>query len=155
ILLNSISVSLAPLMLSTLYGPTVVGWFALAQRVVARPLQVVENSVSQVYIRHAAQLRAERPTELLWFHLKVTAGMFALALPYAGVLVITGPWLFSAIFGDIWHSAGVYTRILAVGILFEIALSPTSHVLSVLRRQDLFLMTEIVRFLVLFLALVT
>lgn len=144
-LLNSFGMGLPPLFLAAQYGPQVVGWFALGQKVLGAPLSVIAASVNQVYIADAAKALHTDPERLRPLLGKALIGVACVAVPYVVVVVLAGPTVFSFMFGAGWAEAGTYVRILAVMCLLEAMASATGGVLDVLERQDLHLAREITR----------
>lgn len=143
--INSLHVAVAPLLLAALYGASVAGWFALAQRVVGTPLTLVTTSVGQVYTgasAEAAHRTPERLPGLLW---KVIRGMSVVAVPYAIGIALVARALVVVVFGQEWETAGVYMQVMVLASLFEALANPTGGVLDILERQDLHLVREVTR----------
>lgn len=135
-LLNSAGLQLPSLVLLSLYGPQVAGWFALSQRVIAVPMTLLGTSVSQVYTGRAAELARTAPEELRMLFDRTAARMFLLALVPTAVLALIAPWLFGVVFGSDWTQAGRYTQILAPMFLVQFAVVPLSQTLNILERQE-------------------
>jgi O-antigen/teichoic acid export membrane protein len=148
-LMNSVGLTLPTLVLGAFYNPQVVGWFALAQRVIARPVQLFAGSISQVYNGEIAKALTTDPRALPRILARVIVLMAAIALPYIAVLTLAGPRLFSFVFGTAWTEAGVYARLLAVGFVFQACISPVGDTLELLQRQDLYMIRECIRLAVL------
>lgn len=145
LLLNSFGLQLPLLLLVAFYSPQVVGWLALAQRVLGIPLGLIAAAVSQVYVSESARALHTAPEQLPRLLMQVTWGMLAIALPYVGLLALVAPMLFPLVFGPEWAEAGVYVRLLAVMFLLDGIATPTGGTLDVLERQDLHLLREIIR----------
>ncbi len=144
-LLNNLGVALPALVLAALYGPRVVGWFALAQRILAAPLNLVAASVNQVFVSEAARTADANLGELRRALAKALVGIMLVALPYIVVLVLAGPGVFRFVFGAEWAESGVYVRVLAVMCFVEAVATATGGTLDVLQRQDLHVAREIIR----------
>jgi O-antigen/teichoic acid export membrane protein len=136
------------ILFSAFYGSEVAGWFMLGQSVIAAPLNIVVDSVSQVYFGEIARLGRYDPKSMRQIYLKLT-GRLALigAIPVA-VICTFAPWAFSVIFGQGWEIAGVYVQILGLMFAVRFAVIPLQHTLNALERQDLLLIWEITRFIV-------
>lgn len=137
-LVKQIGENLPVLLLSLMFAPAVVGFYAVANRLIRLPVGVVSESLRKVYLQRVAQ-RLNSGATLRGDLLKVTIGMLGVgALPTA-FLVVAGPWLFGLLLGDRWVAAGEYSRILAPWLLAMFAAAPASTAYIVLRRQSLWL----------------
>ncbi|MGB9872487.1 MAG: lipopolysaccharide biosynthesis protein, partial [Anaerolineae bacterium] len=137
-LLDSMGLQVPQLLFAAFYGAEVAGWFALGQRVIAAPLNIVVDSVAQVYFGEAARLPRDDPKAMKRLFLKLT-GRLALVggLPVA-LICSLAPWFFAFVFGPGWETAGRYVQILGVMFAVRFATVPLSHTLNVLERQDLY-----------------
>ena len=144
-LLNSIGLYGPALLLAAFYGPQVAGWFALSQRVVAVPLAVLGNAVGYVYdgeFAYAASHSDERLSPLFWRTVKV---MSSVGLLVVVLVTLPAPWSFPIVFGREWGEAGVYVQVLSLMFLARFVSTPIAGTLDVLERQDLHLLREIAR----------
>jgi O-antigen/teichoic acid export membrane protein len=141
-LLDALGLQLPQILFAAFYGAEVAGWFALGQRVIAAPLNIVVDSVSQVYFGEAARLPRDNPKAMRSLFLKLT-GRLALTggLPVA-VICALAPWFFTIVFGPGWEMAGRYVQILGLMFAVRFAIVPLSHTLNVLERQDLYLIWD-------------
>jgi O-antigen/teichoic acid export membrane protein len=141
-LLDALGLQLPQILFAAFYGAEVAGWFALGQRVIAAPLNIVVDSVGQVYFGEAARLPRDNPKTMRSLFLKLT-GRLALTggLPVA-VICALAPWFFTIVFGPGWETAGRYVQILGLMFAVRFAIVPLSHTLNVLERQDLYLIWE-------------
>jgi O-antigen/teichoic acid export membrane protein len=145
ILLNALGLEAAVLVIVALYGTDVGGHFALAQRVIQLPVTVVGVAIAQVYFAEAAQVARERPGDLRRLFWRTTRALIATALVPSVVGGLAAPFLFGPIFGDAWVEAGRFVAILAPMYFLIFVTSPTGATLDILERQDLRLLREIVR----------
>lgn len=144
-LLDALGLQVPQLLFAAFYGAEVAGWFALGQRVIAAPLNIVVDAVAQVYFGEAARLPKDELTATRRLFLKLT-GRLALAggLPVA-LICSLAPWFFTFIFGSNWKTAGRYVQILGVMFAVRFATVPLWHTLNILERQDLHLLWDAVR----------
>jgi O-antigen/teichoic acid export membrane protein len=145
ILLNTLGLEAAVLVVVALYGTDVGGHFALAQRVIQLPVTVVGVAIAQVYFAEAAQVARERPSDLRRLFWRTTRALMAVAIAPAVLGGLAAPFLFGPVFGDAWHEAGQFVAILAPMYFLIFVTSPTGATLDILERQDLRLVREIVR----------
>ncbi|MBE0447462.1 MAG: oligosaccharide flippase family protein [Actinobacteria bacterium] len=135
--LNSLGLQAPVLLLTAFYGPQVVGWFAFAQRVTSMPLNLVGQSLAQVYFGEAAQLAREDPRRLRMRFLGISRRLLLIGAGPVIFLGLAGEQLFSLIFGNQWQEAGLYVQLMAVMFLAQFIATPLSQTFSALERQDL------------------
>ncbi len=141
-LLDALGTNVPQLLFAAFYGAQVAGWFALGQRVIAAPLNIVVDSVAQVYFGEAARLPRDDPKAMRRLFLKLT-GRLALigGLPIAGICAVA-PYFFTIVFGPGWETAGRYVQIWGLMFAARFVIVPLSHTLNILERQDLFLIWQ-------------
>jgi O-antigen/teichoic acid export membrane protein len=132
-LFNTASTMLPALLLGYFFTPAVVGYYALGNRVLAMPMNVIGGSIAQVFFPRATQ--AQHDGELS----RVTLDMFErlLAIGFVPVMLIAlvAPDLFSLVFGEKWRVAGQYARWMSLWLLFVFVSSPLSTMYYVKERQ--------------------
>jgi O-antigen/teichoic acid export membrane protein len=134
ILLNTTGFKMPFILLAAFYGPTVVGWFALGQRVLSIPISLMLQAASQVFFAEASRLvQTDRPALQRLFY-KLAKKLTLVAIPIM-LIALVSPWLIPIIFGEVWRQAGVYTQSLTLMYLTQIVASPTSQVLTVCELQ--------------------
>ncbi len=127
-LVNSLSLQLPTFALSRFFGIEVVGYFALAQKVVRVPLGFIGNAISQVYFREASRLRSSKNlNELTQITFK---GLFFLGAPLF-ILPINGANIFEVLFGEKWIIAAEYAGLLSPLFFLWLLSSPVSVLYSV------------------------
>jgi O-antigen/teichoic acid export membrane protein len=144
-LLNSVGLFGPALLLAAFYGPQVAGWFALSQRVVGVPMTLLGMAVGQVYqgeFSHAARHNHEQLSSLFW---RTAKGLSIVGLLFVVLVTLPAPWLFPLVFGREWVESGVYVQVLSLMFLLQFVFSPISATFDVLERQDLDLLREITR----------
>lgn len=144
-LFGSLGLQLPQLLLAAFYGPAVAGWFALGQRVIAAPLNIIVDSVAQVFFGEAVRTVRTDPQAARRLFLKLS-GRLALTggLPVAAICTLA-PWFFTSIFGPAWEVAGRYVQIMGAMFAVRFAVVPLVHTFSVLERQDLYLFWQATR----------
>ncbi len=146
-LLNGLGQQLPYLLFAFLYGPVPAGLLMLAQRVTRLPLQLLGQSVGQAYYgdisansREAVSLDAMRRLSKSYWSTART--LLLVSLPFCLVVIVIGPAAFRVIFGSIWREAGVYAQAMLVAVLAQFITSPMSLTLVALERQELQLVWE-------------
>ena len=116
-LINALSLGLPVFLLSHSYGLAVAGAYAFAIRILATPMGFVLTALRQVLLQKAAEAHNEG-RRLMTLYVKITIGLFALALLPSLVLLIWSPRLFPWLFGSQWVLAGEFAGSLVVWLLF-------------------------------------
>lgn len=145
-LLNIVTTQLPAILLLSLFSTQVAGWFALTTRVVAAPSAVVGNAVSHVYFEKAARVARSEPGALRALYLNALKKMSVVGvLPLLAVGGVA-PLVFRYVFGAEWSESGVYVLILALPFAVHFVVTPLNQMLNVLRREDLLLAWNGLRF---------
>jgi len=153
-ILNAISESLPVFVLATAFGSAEAGYYTLARLVLYLPLNLIGQSVSNVfYPRLNAEALANRP--LLPLLMKAWGALAAIGLPLFAGIAIVSPWLFSLVFGEIWRQAGIYVSFMSFWLLFMFVNRPCIGATSVLSMQRLFLIQGIITLVLRVVALMT
>ncbi|MGB9879301.1 MAG: lipopolysaccharide biosynthesis protein, partial [Anaerolineae bacterium] len=144
-LFESLGLQLPQLLLAAFYGPAVAGWFALGQRVIAAPLNIIVDSVAQVFFGEAVRTVRTDPRAARRLFLKLS-GRLALTggLPVAAICTLA-PWFFTSVFGPVWDVAGRYVQIMGTMFAVRLAVVPLVHTFSIVERQDLYLFWQATR----------
>lgn len=139
--INNLSWQLPSLMLLYFFSETVVGYYSLSNRLILLPLTLLGNSIAQVFYQRSTELR-DNPLNLsksveLVFHRLTAIGLFP-----ALVLGISGPQLFSIVFGANWVEAGRYVQILSPWMFVLFISTPLGNLFATLERQELALIVN-------------
>ncbi len=149
-LLNAIVLYVPALVIAAIFGPAVAGMFALAHRLLALPLNTIGQALSEAFLTGFSEMkRADDVVGMKRLFLNALAGISIVSILLVGSLALVGPALFGRVFGQNWEQAGVYLRLLTPMYMLGLIASPFGGVLELLNRQDLFLMREVVRAVVL------
>jgi O-antigen/teichoic acid export membrane protein len=141
-LLSTVSRSLPSLLFAALFGPTIAGYYAIAQSVLYLPVSLVAISVGKVLLpRIAAQ--AHGGDTLRPFILRATMGLALLAAVPFGCAIVFGPTLFMRVFGAQWREAGVFARWLAVWMFFHFINVPAVQSLTFTTSNRLLLVWQV------------
>ncbi len=146
-LINSLGIQLPTLLIAGLYGAHTAGFFALGQRIVGGGLALVSQPIGQTYISKLSSLDPNDPKarqKLIGF---IVPKMFLLAIIPLGILAAFAPQIFTFLFGQKWHMAGSFVQAQAPQFLLAFITVPVSQTLNVLQRQDIQLIWDIGRLL--------
>ncbi len=142
-LLDVVGIQAPTLIVITLFGPVVAGWYLLAARVATIPNALSAASVGLVFLGDASGLARSDPARLLSTFDSAVRRLFLWGVVPALLLAIAAPLLFPIVFGADWAESGIYAALLAPVALAQLVSSPVSSILVVLERQDLHLAREI------------
>ena len=95
--------------------------------------------------------RNELITTFQWvkkLFMKTAGRLFWVGLGPALLLASAGPWMFELVFGQSWALAGSYARSLSLMMLLQFVAAPLSQTLNITERQDLQLIWDALRFVI-------
>lgn len=140
--INAFSQSLPILMLASLFGPTAAGFYTLGKTAMGVPSTLIGKSVSDVFYPRITEA-AYNKENLFVLILKTTLALGALGFIPFIIVIISGPWLFSFIFGSEWVIAGEYARWLSLLFFFNLINKPSVAAVPVLGIQRGLLFYEV------------
>jgi O-antigen/teichoic acid export membrane protein len=144
-LLLSLGAQLPILLLGSFYGIKVAGIFGLANGMINLPMDLIGQSVAQVYYAEISKYGKNNPQKIYALSISITKKLLWIGLIPVIILILLGPWLFSTIFGHEWHEAGLYARYLSFLILTRFISSPIANAFNVFEKQGIQLTLNIIR----------
>lgn len=133
-IVNAAGSSVPMLLVATLYGPRVMGWFGMVDKVLTVSVSLVGQAVSQVYMQEAASLAHGDAVQLQALFRRTTFKLIPWGAIPATLMLLAGPALFTFAFGPEWREAGIYARILSLNLFATFAIWPLMSTLVVLGR---------------------
>lgn len=143
------------ILLGLYYDNQVVGVFGLAMSMISLPMDLIGQSVAQVYFAEIAKIGKENSVKIYNLSISLIKKLFIVGLFPVGLLIAFGPWVFKLVFGPEWLDAGVYARFLSILILTRFISSPIANIFNVYEKQSLQLTLNIVRVVLVFVAFYT
>jgi lipopolysaccharide exporter len=128
------------------FSPTAVGYFALANQLVAGPVQLVTNSIVDVFFERAK--RATKDGDLAQLTARIYGILIAFLMTPLALLSIAAPELISLLLGDEWVQTGVYIRWMAIWFFFLSGITPLFRIFLVLNRQNELAVINVISLLV-------
>jgi len=122
------------MLISSFYGATVLGFYALSLRILQVPVGILSSALGQVLYPKFTALHNEKKS-LYSYTRNIFLGLVAVGLPIFGVLYIVIPDLFAFLFGDTWKVAGEYSRVLIPYLFMNFLISPISSIPIILNKQ--------------------
>jgi O-antigen/teichoic acid export membrane protein len=110
-LMNALSMNLPALLFAYFFSVEFVGFYALATRILKKPIRLVSQSINDVYFQKVAELQ-NKGKNLRSNYLKAIAVLVVLGIIPFGFIAVAGEWIFSFVFGAKWAVTGFYARIL-------------------------------------------
>ncbi|MBM7661626.1 O-antigen/teichoic acid export membrane protein [Bacillus mesophilus] len=144
-LFRQVSLELPFLVLTGIYGPSIGGGFILVQRVLGLPLFLIGLSIGNVYLSDASKLVHINPDQIKKLFWSTFQKLFIIIAPLLFIIIIFGPTMFTFIFGNDWTISSSYLPILAIMYSFQFLSAPLGVTLYVLERNDLQILREIIR----------
>lgn len=133
--LNNISNQLPTFFLSAFFTPTIVGFYAMGNRLLRIPVNLIATNIATVFLQRVAEAKNAGSVTA---HVERVFRYLAMLTVFPCLLLcLIGKDVFVLVLGSKWAEAGVYTQILSPWLLFWFVSMPLGTVLSVLEKQAL------------------
>ncbi len=126
-LINELSLQAPTLLISTLFGFQIVGYFSLSYSMLVMPISLISSSIAQVFYGESSELLRTKPQEILGLYRKTTRRLFVFGAPVITVAAIAFPVIFPLVFGSAWKDAGIFIIPLSVMVLAQFVVSSTNR----------------------------
>lgn len=153
VFINNFSLELPIFMFSTFYGAEIVGFYALAHRLITTPLNLVGTSVGQVYFREATEAFNDSPRRLLSVYKSTVKKLVLVGLIPTVIAICAAPALVKIFLGPDWAQSGIYMQIIIFGLYFGFINAPIGTTFAIIRRQEIALAIRVVSIVVRFLSM--
>lgn len=134
-LINTAGFALPAIVIAQFYGAKSLGWYALSDRLLAAPIMLIGQAVSQVYAVEIASLSVNNPQAMHLLFLKSIQRLALFGIVPLLLFAIFSPWVFSVLFGAAWKESGIYARILSLSYYFAFISWPVTPTLNILEKQ--------------------
>jgi O-antigen/teichoic acid export membrane protein len=151
--LKSVAQNLPVFWLAYFFSNEVVGFFGLANSLLKKPINLISQSISRVFLQKAAETEA-RSQDHRKNLTKATLGLAFIGIIPFGILMIGGREIFTFLFGNEWSEAGLYAQLLAPWLFTGFIKSPSTQFLLVKRKLRFGLYFNIVNIIFISLAIV-
>jgi O-antigen/teichoic acid export membrane protein len=131
-----------PILFSILYSTTVVGFFAMANRMLRLPNIVITTSIGNVF-RNDAIDEIRKTGDCKNLYKSTFKKLIFMSLPIYSIVFIIAPYLFEILFGEVWLEAGYYARIIALFLFIEFIATPLNTLFYVKEKQKLLMRIQI------------
>ncbi|CBJ83420.1 putative O-antigen translocase [Xenorhabdus bovienii SS-2004] len=134
-LLDNTSSRIPIFLLAIHFNPAYAGFYAITDRILTLPVQLIGKSLSNVYYAEASNFyRENRLNELTY---QIYKKLVTLAFPFVILIMLISPTMFNYIFGNEWKTAGHYARILCMLMYIVFITSPISSAYMILGKQKI------------------
>jgi O-antigen/teichoic acid export membrane protein len=135
-LINTLAGQLPIFFISSSFGVSAVGFYALTDRVLGVPLSFLGNSFRDVFKQKAA-IDYKEKGNCLSIYKRTTFALIAVSIIPFLFLYSYAPLFFSTVFGEQWIPSGEFTRSLCLMYLLSFVSMPTSWIFVIAERQKL------------------
>lgn len=141
--LQQLTLELPVFMFSAYYGAQIVGYYAMAHRLLTTPMNLIQTSVGQVYFQEASDAYHRSPARLLRVYLVTIRRLALVGLGPLVLALLAAPPLVKLFLGAQWAASGTYIQIIVFGIYFGFINAPIGTTYSVIGRQEIILYLRI------------
>lgn len=130
-MVDALTFQLPSLFIVAFFGSHTVGLYALAYSLVVLPMSLISSSIGQAFLGEVSKMVREESSGLRHLYLKTLKHLSILAIPTIGIFAFAAPFLISLVFGDEWADAGLLCLPLALMVIPQAIVSPTTFGLIV------------------------
>jgi lipopolysaccharide exporter len=141
--LQQLTLELPVFMFSGFYGAQIVGYYALAHRLLTTPMNLIQTSVGQVFFQEASDAYNQSPARLLRVYLVTIRRLALVGIGPLVLALIAAPPLVKLFLGAQWATSGTYIQIIVFGIYFGFINAPIGTTYSIIGRQEIILYLRI------------
>ncbi|HEY7476710.1 MAG TPA: oligosaccharide flippase family protein [Actinomycetota bacterium] len=144
--LNAFTLQIPFLVIVTVYGATSAGQYALIERLFLTPVGIITSAVTMVLTRQAA-LRSDDPAAVRSMFRRITLSLAVLGAPLILLAFLDTRAIVAQLLGPAWEPAAQMLRPLSLLFFVNLVATPWGATLAPTERQDVFLVREVVRML--------
>lgn len=143
VFINAVSQSLPLIMLASVFGSEVAGYFALSKSALMAPVTLVAQAVSDVFYPKITAIINDKG-DAKGIIIKATVSLVLVGcIPFA-FIILFGPDIFRFVFGEMWVTAGEYAQWISLWLFGVFVTRPVIASIPALNMQRVFLIFEIV-----------
>ncbi len=151
-LLNFVAQNLPIYLLPIFFSTDVVGYYALAFRVLMTPTTLMTVSVQNVYYQKAAKMFANGE-DIRQLYTKTTLGLLKIYLLPLLAVIFWGEEIFSFLFGEEWREAGFIAKFIVCMSFLSFINPPSTMTFNLLSLQKIQMLIQGAQLILRFLAL--
>ena len=134
-LINSIAISVSPILITLFFGIEFYGIYYLSIKILSTPLYLITSSVAQVYYKESDKLFKVKHPKLLNLTKKVVLSSIGIMLVFLILLNTVGIYFLEIILHKNWENLRLYTLILSFLVFAKSAFIPISDIIIVLNKN--------------------
>jgi len=140
--INSFANQLPNILLNSLFGSSIAGFYSMTHRVLGLPVSFISSAMTDVYRERAsADFREKGDSRKIFMATLKYLTLFS--IPIFVFLFLFAPTIVPFLLGDQWAEVGEYIRILTPLFLFRFIASPLSSTLYINKKQKHLLLWQI------------
>ena len=113
--------------LSSFYGAAVVGLYTFTLGLLMKPTRMIGQAVSQVFYQNTSR-KVANGEPIYNDTIRLVKNLALIGVIIFLPILITGPYLFSFVFGEKWWDAGVIAQIISFWLFFRFVASSISNI---------------------------
>jgi len=150
---NTASIQIPQLLFAALFNPAVSGIYLLANRVMNLPMNLIAQSVGQVFFSRASQ--AYRLGNLSSLVDEIFSILTRIIVAPFILFIFVAPSAFAVVFGEHWRVAGVYAGWISIWIIMQFIYAPLSFLFIVTEHPQENLYMQFILFTIRIVAVLT
>lgn len=139
------SVQLANIIISSLFGATVLGFYYFSQRILGVPISLISSAVGQVFFQQASAEKMDTGKATLSYNATLKK-MLIIGVPIFTVLFFIVEDIFAFVFGEEWRIAGTYTQIILPLFFIRFVAMPLMFIAPLFEKQKIELIFQFILF---------
>lgn len=149
--LNTLALTMPMLLMARYYGMANNGELQQAMKIMAIPLSLIGAAAGQAFLGEAPKLLRNDPLKAqnLFDRITKKLAMMSMVVILGGISMI---WLAPIILGAQWKLAGVFMAFLGFSSALQLVTSPISQITTIIERQDIQLIGDVIRTVLIFAA---
>lgn len=144
-LANIASFNIPVMLVGEIFSAEQAGYFFLAHRVIGVPIDILTNSISQVFLGNSSSMLLNKPSKISTLFLRILKTMFLVGLIPFMLLYFTASPIIDWLFGMKWHEIGKIVELCTIMYFVRMITTPLSHILNVLNQLKAQLFWDISR----------
>jgi len=135
--INTIAISIMPILLFNYFSAESSGVYALSLKVVSVPLFLISSSVSQVYFQKASNFYNTSKHKLYDLTKKIAQSNVLIMLVILVLINTLGLYLLNLFFDTSWKNLSTFVLILSFYILGQVSFSPISSIIIITNKMHI------------------
>jgi len=111
VIAGSLSIHFVEILISSFFSVATLGFYTLVQKILGLPMSLIGGSIGQVFYQEATQEKHKSGKAIIIYK-KTFKKLSILSVLFFGFLYFSVEDIFTFVFGQEWHIAGVYAKII-------------------------------------------